>query len=114
MKLRRALTILGLILMTGCAGMTRSCSAFWAEEAGADWIVVQYGLDGKPFNCWKLESTSIANESGSDGIYWKEPSGHLVHISGWYNRVQVRGKQFDDAAKLLGVDVDRIQNGKYN
>lgn len=85
----------------------------WAENVGSDWVVVQYGYNGDPINCWRLEGISISNETGSDGIWWREDSGHLVHISGWYNRVQVDGGRFDEAAQLLGVESDRITNGRY-
>ena len=98
-----------IFLATGCAGFTRSCSSCSAESFGADWIVVQYDYKGNPINCWKLMSVSISNEQNSDGIYWKE-SGHLIHISGWYNRIQVDGGRFDEAAKLLGVDLSKIRN----
>ena len=74
---------------------------------------MQYGANGDPINCWKLMNVSITNEQSSDGIYWKEGSGHLVHISGWYNRVQVNGGRYEEAAKLLGVELPKITNGKY-
>jgi len=105
--------LLCLILLSGCAGMGRGCSSIWADAAGADWIVVQYGMDGSPIAAWKLTNVSIANETSSDGIYWKEGSGHLVHISGWYNRVQVANSDYASASKLLGIELNKIQNGKY-
>ncbi len=102
------------ILFTGCTGIQRGCSSWWATNAGADWIIVQYAANGDPINCWKLNNTSVTNEGNSDGIYWEETnSGHLVHISGWYNRVQVKNGEFEEAAKLLGIDVHLIKNGKY-
>lgn len=55
---------------------------------------------------------SVANEDGTDGIYWQQ-DGHLVHISGWYNRVQVDDDKFEAAAALLGVELARCTNGKY-
>ena len=111
----KRIVVLSLLIMTftGCAGTQRYCSSFWATQAGADWVVVQYGYNGDPINCWRLQNVSISNEEGSDGIYWKEGSGHLVHISGWYNRVQVYAGRFDEAAKLLGVESSKITNGKY-
>lgn len=101
--LRSAVIAIGL---AGCAGFNRSCSSCNAESFGADWLVAQYRYDGTVMKCWRLENTSIANEEGSDGVYWKTPLGHLVHISGWYNRVQVEAKGWADAAAALGVDLD--------
>lgn len=102
-----------LLLFAGCAGTQRSCASCNAENFGADWVVVQYKYDGAPVNCWKLPQTSIDNEAHSDGIYWLEPSGHLVHISGWYNRVQVSHNDFEGAAKSIGIDLSRCAGGQY-
>jgi hypothetical protein len=109
-----AVLLLAVCYLPGCAGCNRGISSMWATGMGADWIVVQYTMEGKPFNCWKLEGVSISNEAQSDGIYWKDTAtGHLVHISGWYNRVQVSNSRYEEAAELLGVELDLIQNGKY-
>lgn len=103
-----------LALLSGCAGFQRGCASGCATSFGADWIVVQQrGVDGKPYNCWLLQDVSISNEQASDGIYWLEPSGHLVHIAGQYARVQVTGKQFKTAAKLIGVDAELCRGGAY-
>ena len=91
---RRIAVFLMLVTLTGCAGIQRGCSSMWATDVGADWIVVQYAANGEPINCWKLRDVGITNETNSDGIYWREGSGHLVHISGWYNRIQVSAGDF--------------------
>lgn len=102
------------VVLAGCAGMQRSCSVYRAERFASDWIVVQYGMSGI-INCWKLPNTSIANETGSDGIYWLDGNtGHLVHISGWYNRVQVSNGDWDRAAQLVGVDSAKCSDGVYH
>lgn len=98
-----------MINCSGCAGCKREWTATVAGATGTDWIVVQLGFDGHPVNAWKLVDVSVANESSSDGIWWQDRDGHLVHISGWYNRVLVKNGQFEDAAKLLGVDVALIK-----
>lgn len=101
------------LLLVGCAGTSRSCASCNAENFGADWIIVQYRVDGVPINCWQLRQVSVANEQGSDGIYWATPSGNLIHISGWYNRVQVKGS-FESAAKEVGIDLAACPGGRYN
>ncbi len=114
MKFKRACMLLSLLVLTGCAGMQRSCSSSWAENVGSDWVVAQYRFDGTAMMCWRLKNVAITNESGSDGIYWKDTkSGHLVHISGWYNRVQVTSGDFEEAANLVGVENSKCGNGKY-
>lgn len=104
---------LTLAFTVACAGQMRECSGCAAENFGADWIIVQYKTDGSPINCWKLNGDSVSNEEHSDGIWWKSNDGHLVHISGWYNRVQVAGGNWDGAAAQLGVDVAKCGEGKY-
>lgn len=105
--------IVGLFLLFGCASTERSCAAGCANDLGADWVIVQFGMDGKPFNCWKLRNVSVANEESSDGIYWFNDDNDLVHISGWYNMVQVNGGNYDRAAKSLGVEAHLCKNGAY-
>jgi hypothetical protein len=114
-KVLFALASIALMLsLTGCASFSRGMSSFSASNFGSNWIVVQYKFDGTPINCWKLHDAAITNETGSDGIFWKDTAtGHLVHISGWYNRVQVSGDGYEEAARLVGVDIAACGNGKY-
>lgn len=113
MKLKYAFVALAIAILPGCAGMGRSWSAGCAENFGADWVVVQYRQDGTAFHCWKLSDVSMTNEKASDGIYWKDRSWNLVHISGWYNRVQVFGGRYEAASVLLGVESSKCDNGVY-
>lgn len=117
--MKRVLNFLFVLAMAltfgGCAGFARGCSAGMAENFGSDWIIVQYSGMGEPFRCWELRGVSVANEEGSDGIYWQSEDGHLVHLSGHYNRVQVSGGAWDSAFSELGFTPDRcrqIQSGE--
>jgi hypothetical protein len=112
-KFRRGRSAALALLLFGCAGTSRSCASSVAESFGADWVIVTSGADGRIVNCWKLANVSVANELHTDGIYWQAGSGHFVHISGWYNRVQVAGGDFDAAAKQIGVDLARCPGGRY-
>jgi hypothetical protein len=61
-----------------------------------------------------LEHTAIDNEENTDGIFWLDQhTKHLVHISGWYNRVQVSNGDFSGAAKSIGIDMLSCKDGKY-
>ncbi len=114
MRLRHVLIVLAIFILPSCAGISRSWASCNASNFGSDWIVVQYDVGGIAFNCWKLEGAAIVNEPASDGIYWQDrTTGHLVHLSGWYNRVQVEGKNFAQAAALVGVDVSKCSAGAY-
>jgi hypothetical protein len=97
------ISILALALLSGCAGMERGCSSYNANAFGADWVIVQMDDRGSPYRCWTLNDVSVSNEEASDGIYWLSPNGHLVHISGHYNRVQVEGSRWDEAYRELGL-----------
>lgn len=102
------------LFLLGCASWERDCNSGVSQSFGADWVVVQYKMDGEPINCWNLTNAAISNEQGTDGIYWQDPStGNLVHISGWYNRVQVVKNNHEAAAIVLGVELSRCKNGKY-
>lgn len=101
-KFRLNSILLGL-LMVGCAGTGRSCSNWGAQNFGADWVIVQTDLNGRAFRCWKLSNVSVSNESQSDGIYWKSSKGHLVHLSGQYNRVQVESDDWKGALAEVGL-----------
>ncbi len=59
--MRKFRFLLTCMLLTGCAGLQRSCSNDLATTFGANWIVVQYRYDGTPFHCWKLYGASVAN-----------------------------------------------------
>jgi len=89
--------------LAGCAGWGRQCTAFTAGSFGADWVIVQLDAYGKVIRCWQLENVSVANEELSDGIYWKNEAGNLVHLSGFYNRVQVNGHNWENAFATLGI-----------
>lgn len=110
--MRKFNAIILMLLLTGCAGVSRQCSSCWAEAAGANWIVVQMDGFGRVMRCWELPNTSIDNEPGSDGIYWKSPDGHLVHLSGHYNRVQVDGGDWDQAFKELGMTKEMCETAR--
>lgn len=102
-----AMLLLGMA--TGFVGWNRNCAKSCAENVGSDWIVVQYSAVGETLHCWRLKGVGITNEGHSDGIYWQAPSGNLVHISGWYNRIQIGGfrdsERWNKAAEDLHVNL---------
>jgi hypothetical protein len=111
--LKKFLRISLMIFMAGCAGIGKSCSQFGASNFGGDWIVVQYTFEMKPSHCWKLRDVSLESESGG-GINWKDRSdNHLVHVTGWENRVQVQNGNYQSAGRIVGVDANQCENGIY-
>lgn len=104
--MKKCYFILLFCLLPACAGFERGCSSDIAQMAGADWLVVQLNAFGEAIRCWQLQGVSIANEPNSDGIYWKDESGNLIHLSGQYNRVQVHRSNWAAAFATLGMKGD--------
>lgn len=111
--MKKLLAVVLAIFAVGCAGIQRDCASSMSSNFGANWIIVQFDSTGRPFNCWKLNNVVLTNEASGDGVWWQDSDGHLAHVAGWYNRVQVNGTNFDTAGKLLGVDANRCTNGQY-
>ena len=106
--------LLMLVVFTaGCAGLQKDCAQVGAGTFGSDWIVVQYAMDGHPFHCWKLRDTVVENSEGGNVDWQDRTNGHLVHLTGWENRVQVVGGDFAGAATIVGVDDAKCDNGTY-
>lgn len=102
------------LLVMGCASMERGCASGCASTVGSDWLVVRYTMSGEPVACWQLHDAVVTSETGSDGVWWQDrESGHLVHIGGWYDHVQVKGGDFARAASNLGVDIRGCVGGRY-
>lgn len=111
--MRKSILVLSaLTLLAGCGkGYDRQMAVSNAEQYGADWIIAQDSSDGRVYRCWKLHNVSVANEEHSDGIHWLDNSNHIVHISGWYNRISVSNNNWDDAAKQIDVDLTKCHEG---
>jgi hypothetical protein len=101
-----------LLLVASCAWTDRQCNGACNGALGANYIVVQYRMDGTPLNCWRLQATSIGNEENSDGIYWNY-KGQQIHLSGLYNYVQVSGENWDQAATEMSVNLSKCDGGHY-
>lgn len=102
---RRLWKLIPMFLLVGCAGLARDCSAGCASSLGSDWIIAQYNYSGEQIHCWKLNDRSVGNEPSSDGIFWTDNNGHLVHIGGWYTRVQVVNGNYESAASNNNIDL---------
>lgn len=103
----RAWWVLAALLLVGCVGLEKNCASSFAGSLGADWVVVQFDMTGRPFLCWELRQASVGNEEQSDGIFWQDTAtGNLVHISGLYNRVQVMNGKWDEAFASIGLTRD--------
>ena len=107
-----SLLLLLLLLLSGCGkGWERDVAISNADMDGADWIVAQDSNDGKVYRCWKLHDVSVAPEEHTDGIHWLDSNNHIVHVSGWYNRISVVGGKWEEAAKQIDVDLTKCHEG---
>ena len=93
------------LALTGCKGLQRNLAVVGASTFGADWVIAQDNMEGNVARCWIIRNQSVDNEGNSDGIHWlDQTTGHLIHISGWYNRVQVSHGDFSRAGHFIGVE----------
>lgn len=90
--------IFGLVfLILGPSGLSRNANAWLASAYGSDWLVVHYAQDGKVINHWELEDKSIGNETQSDGIFFLDNSGNVVHLSGHYVYIEIKNDAWQSA-----------------
>lgn len=110
--IRRYRALILLCLTLGCT--PASCQSFrmgCTNEFGADWLLVQTGMDGKPIACWKLKNKPL--DGAAVDVRWIADSGHIVYLHGWHNVVQVTGGDYAGAAKELGIDLTKCTGGRY-
>lgn len=81
--------VIVLFFLIGPATCSRHISSWKANSYGSDWLVIQYAQDGSIINNWELKGKSIGNEHGSDGIFFTDNFGNVVHLSGHYLYIQV-------------------------
>jgi hypothetical protein len=87
--------VIGILI--GPKGCERHVQSWQSSAYGSDWLVVQYSATGNPLNIWELKNKSIGNEASSDGIYFLDNDGNVVHLSGNYIYVQISGNGMDSA-----------------
>ena len=97
-----ALLLIG-VLATGPANIVRKFNSWYARSYGSDWLVCQYAQDGYLIASWELHDRAIGNEGDSDGIFFTDDSGHVVHLSGNYVYVQVAGGDWDGVRERFVV-----------
>jgi len=78
-----------VLMFLGPKGCERHISSWRADAYGSDWLVVQYAQDGSVMNHWELTDKSVGSETNSDGIYFIDSDGNVVHLSGHYVYVEV-------------------------
>ena len=102
-----AVILLGIFLVIGPKGCSRHYNAWVSDAYGADWLVVQYAMDGSIIAKWRLANKSIGNESNSDGIFFLDSSGNIVHLSGHYIYVRIAPYGGDAVRKKLLGEEDK-------
>ena len=95
--------IIGLVIM-GPDRISRYWASYKADAYGSDWLVIKEDMQGNTIRHWELKDKSVGSEEGSDGIYFIDENGDVVHLSGFYTYIQVRGS-FEKAKQehLKGV-----------
>jgi len=92
-KVMGCLVIIAVVGLIGCVMFMPSCNLAFKQQmtgvTGSDWLVVQFDAYGKVVKSWELHDDFVHNEGQSDGIYFKDSDGNIVHLSGFYTYVQV-------------------------
>jgi hypothetical protein len=114
MKLHTTTVISIIVVLVVASFITFNVASYMTRSESSDWIVVQYGCNGSPINAWKLQGVKVVDDGYSDGIYWHNEDGGITQIAGFHLRTQVRDGRFSETAEALGIELNRIQNGKYN
>lgn len=87
--------IIGIIILTclfiGPDRMGRYWASYKADAYGSDWLVIKEDMQGNAIRYWELKDKSVGSEEGSDGIYFIDENNDVVHLSGFYTYIQVRG-----------------------
>lgn len=104
-RLKMLLIVLGVLaafllfffLVFGPSGLNRNVNAWRASAFGSDWLVVHYAQDGRVINHWELHDLSIGNETQSDGIFFLDNDGNVVHLSGQYVYIEIKKDQWKSA-----------------
>jgi hypothetical protein len=102
------LLLLVVFIVVGPRGCVRKVSSWSADAYGATWLVVQHAQDGSVINHWVLLDKSIGSESQSDGIYFTDHNGDVVHLSGHYVYMQTDKPGDTARAYLVGMHSVRL------
>ncbi|MFA6304656.1 MAG: hypothetical protein WCV73_04520 [Patescibacteria group bacterium] len=77
-----------------------------------DFIVTQHDLNGKTIKCWAIRKGHLTTTDKR--LAWTDPlTGAMVELSEQWDFAIVHQENFAEAAKILGVELEKIQNGKY-
>ena len=86
-----------LFLIIGPNKINRFWQNYKADAYGSDWLVVQYDMTGSPIQYWELKDKSIGSEFNSDGIFFTDNDNLVIHLSGFYNYIEIKDNNFEKA-----------------
>ena len=121
------LIALFLVTLSGCSATnttnTTSASASASVSEGKfNWIIVQYSANGDPVYAWVVKNSddkilhyyaSAYSSFSTAQFRWTSPEGHWVFSFTNHTTVRVKDDKFEEAAKLVGVEYEKITNGRY-
>jgi len=81
-----------VVYLIGISRIHTWYSTWRASTYGANWLVIERANNGAVLNYWELRKTTIMSEKGSDGIFFPDKDGLMVHLSGKYIYIEVNGK----------------------
>ncbi len=87
-----------LLAFIGPNRISRYWASYKADAYGTNWLVIKEDMSGDSIRYWELKDKSVGSEANSDGIYFIDENGDVVHLSGFYTYIQVKG-DFEAAKK---------------
>lgn len=78
-------------LFVGPNRINRYWASYKADAYGSNWLVIKEDMGGNAIRHWELTNKSVGSEANSDGIYFIDENGDVVHLSGFYTYIQVKG-----------------------
>lgn len=73
--------LVGALSLTGCSALNNQINKVSAGVTSSDYVVVKFGLDGKPSRYWIIRNNFVNNEESSDGYYWSDAHSGLDRVT---------------------------------
>jgi len=93
--------IIVTLIFIGPDRLNRYWRSYKADAYGSDWLVIKETMMGEPIRYWELKEKSIGSESNSDGIFFIDEYGEIIHLSGFYTYIQINSSFEETKARYL-------------
>lgn len=85
------------VLVVGPARISVWWDNYRSSSYGSDWMVIEHSATGEIIHYWELHGKTICNEQNSDGIYFTDNTGNVIHLSGFYKYIEIKDGAWEEA-----------------